>query len=123
MATQTAFPTRPQRHGELEQQIWTVWSMLQYFANSVYDGFINGVFGPFVAKFASGSALVPNTNTTLAVVHGLGVANYSVHITPTGGNPGAVYWVSGKTSSQFVINLSVAAGAGGVPFDWLVKAV
>jgi hypothetical protein len=124
VAQQTTLPTRPQKKSAAEQQIWTVWAMLQYFINSVYDTFVNTVYTPFVAKFALGSATVAAGTTTVVVTHGLNLASYAVSITPTGNNPGAVYWITAKTPTQFTINLSVAAPAGtGAPFDWIVKAV
>ena len=121
MANQTTFPTRPQKKSQPEQQIWTVWSMLQYFANSVYDNFVNTV-NSFIGKFATGTATVANTNTTVNVIHNLGTTNYVVELTPLQ-NPGGAFWVTGKTASQFTINLAVAAGVGGQAFDWIVKAV
>lgn len=113
MAQTTNFPTRPTRTADPVQQISTVWSMILWFVNTVYDAFVN--------KFGQGSATVTSGNTTLAVVHSLGAATYTVDLTPLA-DPGGRYWVTGKTSSQFVINLQVAAPVAGVPFDWRVKA-
>jgi hypothetical protein len=98
--------------------------MLQYFANSVYDTFVTTVFNVFVAKFALGSAVIAPAATTVVVTHGLNAAAYSVHITPTGNNPGAVYWITAKTPTTFQINLSAGAPAiTGASFDWFIKAV
>jgi hypothetical protein len=106
----TNFPIRPRQQGSW----WTVWQNLQWFANTIFDVFQN--------KFQQGVATVANGNTTVTVSGiAVGTSSYQVTLTPTA-DPGARYWVTGKTATQFVINLSAAAGVGGVPFDWKVKA-
>jgi len=89
----------------------TVQSMLEYLRDK-FDGLQN--------KFLTGTSTVLQGNTTLVVTHGLGSATYSVVATPTV-NPGGSWWISNKTSSQFQLNLAVAAPLGGVPFEWSVK--
>ncbi len=112
--SQTTFPQVPNRHDrDLGAQVWTVWTMLKYLANNVYDR--------FVASFVSGSATVVATTTTIVVTHSLNAATYAVMITPIG-DPGGRYWVSAKTVTQFTINMQVAAGGSGQLFDWMVKA-
>jgi hypothetical protein len=113
MATQTTnFPIRPSKVSDPSNIAWTVWQNLLWFVSIVYD--------QFAGKFDRGSATITAGNTTIAVGHQLGVATYSVVVTPTT-DPGGRFWVSGKTSSQFTINLSVAPG-GAVGFDWFAKA-
>ena len=82
--------------------------------------FLRDAFDAFVAGITRGAATVTNGNTSVVVNHGLNRATYSAVVTPTA-DPGGRFWISGKTSSQFTINLSVAAGASGVPFDWIAK--
>jgi hypothetical protein len=69
-----------------------------------------------------GSVVVTSTNTSVVVLHSLGTAAFQVLVTPTN-NPGGTFWVTGKTSSQFTLNLQVAAPVGGVGFDWYAKEV
>lgn len=115
MAVQsTQFPQRPSKTSPPQQQIWTLWQNLQYLANTVFDG--------FATKFAGGSSSVPATTTSVVVTHSLNMPTYAVKITPTA-DPGGWWWVTGKTSSQFTLNLHVAAPGGGLPFDWEVKAI
>jgi len=52
--------------------------------------------------------------TTAVVSHGLASTPTRIYITPRG-NPGAFYWISNLTSTQFTINL---ASSGTVDFDW-----
>lgn len=81
---------------------------------------LRDVVDAFNVKQLRGTATVPNAATTVVVIHGLASASYAVEVTPTA-DPGGRWWVSGKTSTQFTINLSVAAGGAGVPFDWTVR--
>jgi hypothetical protein len=114
MAQQTIPPQHPMRQSPVGQQVWTVWTMFLWFLGTIYDQFVN--------KFALGTNTVAAAATTLTVVHGLGFASYTVILTPNGAAPPGTYWVSGKTTTQFVINLSTPAPAGGTTFDWMVKA-
>jgi hypothetical protein len=82
--------------------------------------FLKDLFDGLGNKFKSGSATVPNAATTVVVTHGLGVASNAVVITPTV-DPGGRFWVSAKSSTQFTINLQVAAPVGGISFDYIVK--
>jgi hypothetical protein len=82
--------------------------------------FLRDVFDKFVGNFVLGSGTVLQGNTTLVVTHGLGNATYAVVASPKL-NPGGNWWITGKTSTQFTINLAAAAPVGGIPFDWLVK--
>lgn len=109
MPTATNFPQRPRPTGSW----WTVWYNLQWFANSIFDAFQN--------KFVQGVATVANGNTTVVVTHNLNTPNYQVSLTPTN-DPGARYWAAAKSSTQFTITLSAAAGVSGATFDWVVKA-
>lgn len=102
------------RQAPAEQQVWTVWTMFMWFLGTIYD--------QFAGKFAGGTNTIPATATTLTVVHNLGLATYSVILTPNGGPASSNYWISGKTSTQFVINLASPAPTGGTTFDWMVKA-
>lgn len=83
------------------------------------DDLLNA-YNTFANKFRGGSVTVLAGATTVVVVHSLGSAIYAAAVTPTL-DPGGRYWISGKTSTQFTINLSVAAPVGGIPFDYLVK--
>jgi hypothetical protein len=102
------------RQAPVQTQVWTVWTMFMWFLNNVYD--------QFAIKFASGTNTVPATATTLTVVHGLGTAAYSVVLTPSGAAPASNFWITSKTTTQFVINLASPAPTGGTTFDWMVKA-
>jgi len=128
MPQQTILPQHPARIAPVNQQVWTVWTMLLWFINTVYD--------QFAGKFLVGGAIVPAGTTSVTVVHNLGVPQYAVILTPygapapggtdlwgLGSSAGSGYWVSNKTSTQFVINLANPAPTGGTSFDWMVKAV
>ena len=79
---------------------------------------------------------IPNGATSVTIVHNIGTTLYSVAITPLQAASGTVtdlwgpatyslgggYWVSGKTAAQFVLNIPSPAPAGGLAFDWMVKA-
>jgi hypothetical protein len=82
--------------------------------------FLRDAFDTFANKVARGSATISLGNTTVVVTMLTGLTTYSVEVTPTS-NPGGYWWVSGKTPTQFQINLAVAAPALGVGFDWVVK--
>jgi len=130
MANQTTLPQRPTKKGPVDQQVWTTWTMLMYFINAIYDAQIASILSQIAAiggtsTVQAGSATVAAGNTTVTVSHSLGAPN-AVALTPTNANVGIVwggggYWVTGKTNTSFVINLGVAAPAGGVTFDWMVK--
>jgi hypothetical protein len=64
--------------------------------------------------------VITNPATTTTVAHTLGTSAFNVSVVPLG-DPGSRYWVSGKTASQFVINLQTTP-AGSVTFDWYAKA-
>jgi|SRR5215472_3390616 len=130
MAKQTTLPQRPVKKGPVDQQVWTTWTMLLFFINSIYDTQIAQLQAQIAAiggtsTVQAGSTSVPAGLTTVTVAHTLGAPN-AVAVTPTNANVAVVwgaggYWVTGKTNTQFVINLGVAAPAGGVTFDWMVK--
>lgn len=105
----TTFPLRAKRDDPNGHMI--VQQMLE-FLRDAYDTYIGK------AKF--GSATVTNGNTTVTVTHSLGAANYAALVTPTV-DPAGRFWLSGKSSTAFTINLQVAAGVGGVTFDWEVR--
>jgi len=98
--------------------------------------FLNNVYDQFAAKFALGTNTIPNGATSVTIVHNIGTTLYSVAITPLQAASGTVtdlwgpatyslgggYWVSGKTAAQFVLNIPSPAPAGGLAFDWMVKA-
>lgn len=105
----TNFPIRPNRRN---LDPWTIWYLLQWLANSIFD--------PFQNKFQQGTATVVGGTTSIAVP-GISIAGgvYQVSVVPLS-DPGSRYWVSAKTSSQFTINLQ-SAPAGNVTFDWTAK--
>lgn len=107
----TLFPLRAKR-GDPENGYMVVQQMVE---------FLRDTFDKFTATFTRGSATVTNGNTTVVVPLTANVgAVYSVGLTPLA-DPGGRFWVSGKTSSQFVINLGVAAPVAGIAFDWTAK--
>jgi len=130
MAKQTTLPQKPTKTAPVGQQILTTWTMLLYFINAIYDAQIASILAQIAAiggtsTVQAGSTTVTVGNTTVTVVHTLGAPN-AVNVTPTNANIATVwggggYWITGKTNTQFVINLAVAAPAGGVTFDWMVK--
>jgi hypothetical protein len=83
--------------------------------------FLRDAFDKFQVKFQAGQATVAQSNTSIAVsLPSNPGAIYSVALTPTV-DPGGRYWVTGKSSTGFTINLQTAAPVGGVSFDWSVK--
>ena len=77
---------------------------------------IDGCIG--FATEATGNTQTTSPGTTVTVNHGLVGAPSSVLVTPTGSLGAATYfWVSGITSTQFVINLNADATFN-VPFSW-----
>lgn len=82
--------------------------------------FVQSIFDVFQSKFNTGTATITTGNTTVAVNHLLGTSNFVAQVTPLG-NPGGAPWVSGKTTSQFTINIPGALG-GNLNLDWMVKA-
>jgi len=83
--------------------------------------FLRDVFDKTIAGFARGTALVIQGNTTVAVTIPATVGGtYSAQVTPLA-DPVGRFWISGKGSSGFTINLSTAAPVGGVAFDWMVR--
>jgi hypothetical protein len=83
--------------------------------------FLRDAYDTFKDKIARGTVTLAagNTSVTAAIGANLGGA-YSVVICPTA-DPGSRFWVSAKASTQFQVNLSAAAPAGGVVFDWIAK--
>jgi len=84
--------------------------------------YLRDQFDKFWNRFASGTATVAQGNTTQVVTHSLGVSTYGLALTPLA-DPGGTFWASGKSATQFTINLQTAAPIGGISFDWLVKGV
>lgn len=83
--------------------------------------FLRDQFDALLGKIKRGVATIASGGTATTVVHGLGSASYSIAVTPIGDfGAGNRWWVSGKTATQFQINISAALGATLV-FDWLVK--
>lgn len=106
----TLFPLRAKR-GDVENGYMVVQQMVE---------FLRDVFDKFTGSIIPGSSIITNGNTTVTVALTSALAVYSVQATPTV-DPAGRYWISGKTSTQFVINLQVAAPVGGITFDWIVK--
>lgn len=71
------------------------------------------------AKFLRGSTSIINPSAFVDVSHAYGSAAYAMMVIPTS-NPGAVYWVSNKTTTSFRINLPTAP-VGTVTFEWFLK--
>lgn len=103
---------QPRREGDAMDAAMTVWAVLLNLIDWLTQNYVN--------QYKQGSSTVPAAGTFVDVPHSLGVALHRVFITPTL-DPGARYWVSNKTATQFRINLSAVAPAGGIPFDWMVK--
>ena len=76
------------------------------------------VFVTGFAQMKSGTATILQTTTTIPVTHGLAATPTRVQVTPTV-SPTAFWWVSGKGTTNFTINLASAAPTGGVSFDWV----
>lgn len=107
----TNFPQRARR-GDPENGYMVVQQMVE---------FLRDVFDKFAGTVVRGQATVTVGNTSVIVALGTTVgATYSVSATPLA-DPGGRFWISGKSSSQFTINLGVAAPAGGIVFDWIAK--
>lgn len=107
----TLFPLRAKR-GDPENGYLTVQSMVE---------FLRDAFDRFTGTISRGQATVLAGNTTVVVALTANIgAVYSVAPCPLA-DPGGRWWVSGKTSSQFIINLGVAAPVGGIAFDWTAK--
>lgn len=72
------------------------------------------------SRDVTGTATIIATGTQVTVNFAGDFANYVAVVTPTK-DPGSRFWISNKTATSFRINLSSAAPAGGVDFDYLVK--
>lgn len=101
----------------------------QAHANDIQSGylvvqkmvlFLRDIFDSFTGKFASGSVTVASGTTTVTVAVSINSSSYKVVVTPLA-DPLARFWVSGKTATQFVINLGAAAPVSGIAFDWIAK--
>lgn len=104
---------QPRRDDEAINAAMTVWQVVLLLIDWLTQNYVN--------LFKVGTATVPAGSATLLVSHGLGSSAYRVTITPLV-DPTLRWWVSNKTASQFQMNLSANAPAGGVSFDWLAKA-
>ena len=82
--------------------------------------FLRDAFDTFTGKVLRGNNTVLQAATTVVCTLPATLAVYSVAATPLV-NPGGNWWISGKTTTQFTINLAVAAPVGGIAFDWIVK--
>lgn len=102
----------PRRDGDPIDAAMTVWAILLLL--------IDWLTQSYVAVFKSGTSTVAAGNANVLVTHGLGSSAYRAFITPLL-DPTLRYWISNKTASQFQLNLSANAPAGGIPFDWIVK--
>jgi hypothetical protein len=104
--------------------------MLLWFVNATYDPQIASILSQIASiggasTIQAGTVTIPAGSSTATVTHTLGAPN-AVNLTPEGVNAAVVwgaggYWVTGKTNTQFVINLAVVAPTGGVTVDWMVK--
>ena len=68
-----------------------------------------------------GTATVPSGSTSIVVSHDVGSAPniYEIMITPTNNlGDATTYWVSGVTSTEFVINVDVNPGVTTATFAW-----
>ena len=125
--SQTSFPQHPLRTSPAQQQVWTVWTMLVYFVNTVYDAQIAAIQAA-IGKFQVGTATVNSGSTSVVVSHALGTTSFVAIVTPTNGNVPAAWgapavpWISNKTPTQFTINLPAAPSANET-LDWMVKAI
>lgn len=85
---QTTLPQKPRHGADLQQQIWTVWLMMQYFIGSVYDPFAAYVLGA-LAGGGSGDKNYTHNQAALsaswAVNHSLGKFP-AISVVDTGGN-------------------------------------
>lgn len=104
---------QPRRDGEAIDAAMTAWQVVLSLIDWLTQSYVNA--------FRVGTAAVPAGSPSVLVSHGLGSSAYRVMITPLV-DPTLRWWVSNKTASQFQMNLSANAPAGGVSFDWLAKA-
>jgi hypothetical protein len=69
----------------------------------------------------SGNATITAGNTSVNVSHSLGNGlTPKVFVTPVQKMGSLTYWVSGKSASQFTINISAASAGSALSFDWTV---
>jgi hypothetical protein len=109
----TAFPQTARRDDQQGHMV--VQRMLWYLRDT---------FDKNAGSTAQGDATVTNGNTTVSVSHGLAnVISVNVQVTPISNPSGLLWWVSGRTPTAFVINLSAAAPVAGVQFNWQAKGV
>ena len=85
MANQTTLPQRPARTAPVNQQVWTVWSMLMYFINSIYDPFATSVAGGGAGTDKNFVFTQLSASASWSVAHLLGKFP-SITIVDTGGN-------------------------------------
>src|SRR5262245_52800874 len=108
--TSISFPYRPRVDDP--QSALTVQHNVDFLAKVVED---------LINNTDCGTNLVPVGATSVAVAFNQAIANPKVTAQPTSNPGGLQYWISGKTPTGFVFNLSAAAPAGGIPFDWSVR--
>ena len=70
----------------------------------------------------SGTATIAAGNTSVTVNHSLGNGlTPKVLLTPVQKMGTLTWWTSGKSASQFTINISAASAGSALSFDWLVS--
>jgi hypothetical protein len=70
----------------------------------------------------SGSATIAAGNTSVTVSHSLGNGlTPKVFLQPTQKMGSLNWWASGKSPTQFTINISAASAGTALSFDWIVS--
>lgn len=74
----------------------------------------------------TGTGTITDPATSATVTHGLAVTpraqDIRVNFTENPTNPPLLFWLSGITSTQFVVNVGAAPGASNLDFAWAVAA-
>jgi hypothetical protein len=80
---------------------------------------VNGVVTDVFGQGLSGTTSIASGGTSVTVSHSLGMTpRVLLEILSNLGSRAC--WVSGKTATQFVINVGSAAPSGGLNFGWRV---
>jgi hypothetical protein len=82
------------------------------------SAFLIGRQSTGLATVNSGTATIPNGNTSVAVTHGLWTAPSLSDIAVTPGSVPGSLWVSNIDQTQFTVNCSTNPGPSGLVFGW-----
>jgi len=82
--------------------------------------FLADIVDKFMSATTKGTVTIPNGATNVSVGFSSAITSPAVVVTPIG-DPGARFWISGRTNSGFTINQGVAAPVAGQQYDWIAK--